>query len=115
MKALKGLPVLFVAALLAFAVSLDANAVDARQQWISATVNVADLADGAGASQSITMAGAALGDVCAASISVSTVGLTVTCNVTAANTVIVRVQNETTGSVDLASATFRVLLFKKPV
>lgn len=106
--------VLAVAALAIFG-SANVYAVDARNAYIAATVDVASLADGVGASQSITMAGAALGDFCIASVSVSTAGMTVTCNVTAANTVIVRVQNESTGTLDLASATFRVLLFKKPV
>lgn len=78
----------------------------------SSTQDLASIADAAGTSVSVTIPGAALGDACIASFGVSTVGMTVTCNATAANTVIVRVQNESGGAVDLASTTMRVFVFK---
>lgn len=76
-----------------------------------ATIDVASLADGAGAGNNITVPGAALGDiVVGVSASVDVSGLTVTADVTAANTVTVRVQNESTGTLNLASATWRVIV-----
>lgn len=77
----------------------------------SATVNVASLDDGAGATQSITVPGVALGDiVIGTSFGVDLVDMTVTAYVQAADTVEVRVQNESTATVDLASTTVRVLI-----
>lgn len=70
------------------------------------------LADGAGVSQTVTVTGAALGDVAVASFSLSTQGITVTANVTAADTVTVRFQNETTGVIDLGSGTLKAVVFK---
>lgn len=75
----------------------------------SAVVDVASLVDGAGAtSASITVTGAALGDFVLISCSLDLQGLTVTAYVDAANSVKFRVQNETGGTIDLASATFKV-------
>ena len=77
----------------------------------SATVNVASLDDGAGATQSITVPGVALGDiVIGTSFGVDLVDMTVTAYVQAADTVEVRVQNESTAPVDLAETTVRVLI-----
>lgn len=79
----------------------------------SATIDVASLADAAGATSTITVPGVALGDiVLGVSHSVSTQGITVTADVTAANTVSVRFQNESGGTLDLASATTRVIVGK---
>lgn len=75
------------------------------------TVDVASLADGVGASQTFTVTGALLGDmVLARSIDVSTAGITVTGDVTAADTVTLRFQNESGGTLDLASATVKILV-----
>lgn len=78
----------------------------------SFTVDVASLIDAAGTSTpTLTLPGVALGDmVLGISFGVSTQGMTVTANVTAADTVLVRVQNETGGTIDLASTTVRVLV-----
>ena len=65
------------------------------------------LADGAGVTTTVTVTGAALGDHAKASFSVDLVGLTLTAWVSAANTVSVRFQNESGGTVDLASGTLR--------
>lgn len=90
----------------------DAHANVARPLSGSETKDWASIADAAGASEDVTVYGAALGDFCLASMSVDIVDITVTCNVTAANVATVRLQNETTGAVDLASGTLRVQVFK---
>lgn len=75
----------------------------------SAVVDVASLVDGAGAtSASIPVTGAALGDFVLISCSLDLQGLTINAYVDAANSVKFRIQNETTATVDLASATFKV-------
>lgn len=77
----------------------------------SSTVNVASLADGAGATASITLSGVALGDiVLGVSFGVDLQDITVTGYVQSANTVEVRVQNESGGVIDMASTTVRVLV-----
>jgi hypothetical protein len=74
----------------------------------SATFNPADLADGAGETTTVTATGAALGDFALASFSLDLQGITVTAYVSAADTVTVRLQNESGGAIDLASGTLRV-------
>lgn len=77
----------------------------------SATVDVASLVDGAGATASVTVTGVALGDiVLGVSFGVDLVDMTVTGYVQSANTVEVRVQNESGSTADLASTTVRVLV-----
>lgn len=77
----------------------------------AATIDVASLVDGAGATATVTVTGVALGDiVMGVSFGVDIVDLTITAAVTAANTVEVRIQNESTATVDLASTTVRVLV-----
>lgn len=74
-----------------------------------AVADPASLADGAGVSHTVTVPGAELGDIVfGASASVSTQGMLLEGNVTAANTVIVRLQNESGGAVDLAAYTIKV-------
>lgn len=75
-------------------------------------LNVANLADGAGATSSVTVPGAALGDFVLVSLAVDLQDMIVTGYVQAADTVEVRVQNESTGAVDLASATLRIAVLK---
>lgn len=80
----------------------------------SATYDAANLVDGAGATTTITVTGAALGDfVVGVSHSVDLAGITVTGYVSAANTVSVRFQNESGGAVDLASGTLRAVVLKR--
>jgi hypothetical protein len=75
----------------------------------SATFNAASLADGAGETTTVTVTGAALGDfVTGVSLGVDLQGITVTAYVSAADTVSVRLQNESGGVLDLASTTLRV-------
>lgn len=77
----------------------------------SAVYDAASLADGAGVTSTITVTGAALGDyVIGLSCSVDLQGVLLTGYVSAANTVSFRLQNETTGAVDLASATYRAVV-----
>lgn len=73
----------------------------------SATYDPANLVDGAGVTTTVTVTGAALGDVAQASFSLDLQGITLTAWVSAANTVSVRFQNETGGAIDLASGTLR--------
>lgn len=78
----------------------------------SATFNPGSLADGAGETTTVTVAGAALGDYADASFSLDLQGITVTAWVSATNTVSVRFQNETGGTIDLASGTLRARVRK---
>ena len=82
------------------------------EMWkATGTLNVASLADGAGSSDTITIPGVALGDmVLGSSFGVDLAGITVTAYVSAADTVTFRVQNESAGTVDLASTTVRVVV-----
>ena len=77
----------------------------------SSTLDLASAIDAAGISTTLTVPGVALGDmVLGIAMGVSTQGITVTGNVTAADTVIIRFQNESGGTLDLASTTLRVLV-----
>src|SRR4051812_40277505 len=68
----------------------------------------ASLVDGAGAtSTGATVTGAALGDLVIGSFSLDLQGITTTFYVSATNTCKTRFQNETTGTIDLASGTIR--------
>jgi hypothetical protein len=78
------------------------------------TKDWASLADGAGASEDMVAEGAVLGDYCLASMSVDIQGMILSCAVKSANTVTVRLQNESGGTVDLASGSLRALVLKKP-
>lgn len=79
----------------------------------SSTYDPPSLVDGAGATTTVTVTGAALGDfVETVSFSLDLQGITVTAYVSAANTVSVRFQNESGATVDLASGTIRVRLSK---
>lgn len=69
----------------------------------AATYDPPSLADGAGATTSVTVPGAAPGDFATAAFSLPTGGLTVTAWVSAQNTVSVRFQNESGGPLDIAS------------
>jgi len=77
------------------------------------TFNPGSLADGVGETKSVTVSGAQLGDFVLASAPYDLQDITVTAYVQAADTVEVRLQNESTNTVDLASGTWRVLVIKK--
>lgn len=76
------------------------------------TYDPPSLADGAGTTTTITVTGAALGDMAQASFSVATSGITITAWVSAANTVSVRFQNESGGVLDIASGTLKAWVLK---
>jgi hypothetical protein len=78
----------------------------------SATYDAASLIDGAGATGTVTVTGAALGDIANVSFGVDLQGITCTSYVSAANTVAFRLQNETGGTIDLASTTVRAIVDK---
>ena len=80
---------------------------------VTCTLNAGSLADGAGETDDVTVAGVALGDmVIGASLGVDLVGLTVTGYVSAADTVKFRIQNESGSTVDLASSTMRLVVVR---
>ena len=72
------------------------------------THDFGSLADGAGETLSISVPGAAIGDTVMVSAGVDISDMTLTAYVQAADTVEVRLQNESGGVLDLASTTVRV-------
>ncbi|WP_372623414.1 DUF2793 domain-containing protein [Falsiroseomonas sp.] len=74
----------------------------------SVTYDPPSLAAGEGATTSVTVPGAALGDFARASFSLDLQGITLTAWVSAADTVSVRLQNGTAGTANLANGTLRV-------
>lgn len=83
-----------------------------KEMWrVNATMNVGSLDDGVGETNTIAVPGVALGDVVlGVSMKVDLAGITVNAYVSAANTVSVRFQNESGGTVDLASTTIVVVV-----
>jgi hypothetical protein len=80
---------------------------------VRATLNADSLVDGAGDTDTVAVPGVALGDmVLSASLAVDVAGLIVEAYVSAADTVSIRFQNETGGTVDLASATLRLVVVR---
>lgn len=71
-----------------------------------------NLVDGDGVTTTLTVTGAALGDYAQATFSLDVQGITVTSWVSAANTVSVRLQNETGGAIDLGSGILRAAVRK---
>lgn len=78
----------------------------------SFTWNPASLADGAGETKSVTVTGAALGDFVLVAPPYDLQDMVVSGYVQAANTVEVRIQNESTGTIDLASGSWKVIVIK---
>ena len=76
--------------------------------------NPGNLVDGAGETSSgITVTGAAFGDFLLAAAPYDLQGITCTAYVSAANTVKIRLQNETGGAIDLASGTWKVRVLRQ--
>lgn len=73
----------------------------------AATFDHASGADGVGETTTVTVTGAALGDYAFCSITLDAEDITITAYVSAANTVSVRFQNESTGTRNLGSVTLR--------
>lgn len=72
--------------------------------------NVPSLVDGGGNTQSVTVVGAKLGDFVRVAFGVDLQGMTATAYVSALNTVTIRVQNESTATVDLAATTVNIVV-----
>lgn len=94
------------------------NAIDAPNIPISnlaganrktATYNPASLATGVGATTTITVKNAILGDFVMVSFSLDLQGILLTAYVSAAGIVSVRFQNQTGGTIDLGSGTLSVI------
>lgn len=75
-----------------------------------ATLNEPSLADAVGDTATIAVPGAKLGDFVLVSMGVDVAGISVTAYVSATNVVSVRFQNESTGTLDLASTTIKGLV-----
>lgn len=73
----------------------------------SATIDPISLVDGAGETITIPVTGAAIGDHVTVAAGVDLQGIVISPYVSAANTVSCRLQNETVGTVDLASSTWK--------
>jgi hypothetical protein len=78
----------------------------------TATYDPPSLADGVGTTTTVTVTGAALGDFAKAAFSLDTSGITITAWVSSTNTVSVRFQNESGGTLDIASGTLKCGVFK---
>lgn len=91
------------------------DAMVGMESLLTATIthNFASLVDGAGESVDVAVTGAALGDVVlGCSILIDLQEQILTGHVRAAGIVEVRLQNETAGTIDLASTTLRVVVLK---
>jgi hypothetical protein len=85
-----------------------------RHLSATATWDPANIAaDGSVLSTTVTVAGAAVGDVCYASLSsLGAVNALLSAHVSSANTVTVVLMNKTGGALDVASGTLRVVVTK---
>jgi hypothetical protein len=100
-------------AALAVGTSDTANAILTQLLFGSKTHDFADTADGARATTTVTVTGAALGDfVLGVSLGVDAAGVILDGYVSAADTVTVNLHNESGGAVNLASTTLAVLVGK---
>ena len=83
---------------------------------IQATINPSSLIDGAGETVTVSnVSGATLGDFVLVAPPYDLVGIIVTGWVSANSTVKIRIQNETGGTVDLASGIWRIVIIRKVV
>jgi hypothetical protein len=82
--------------------------------WVvTATLDTDNLADAAGVSDTVAVPGVALGDIVLGfSFGVNLSGMTVTSYVSAADSVVIRVQNESGGAINLASTTIRLIIVR---
>ena len=80
---------------------------------VTATLDASSLIDGAGETNTIAVPGVKLGDIVLnVSMGVDVSGISVTPYVSAANAVSVRFQNESGGTLDLASTTIRCVVVR---
>lgn len=82
--------------------------------WVvTGVVDAASLADAAGETHDCTIPGVALGDmVLSFSLGVSLAGITATAYVKAADTISIRLQNESGGTLDLASTAVKAVVVR---
>jgi hypothetical protein len=80
--------------------------------WVvTATLDAGSLVDAAGETDTVAVPGVALGDmVLGCSFAVDEAGMSITAYVSAAGVVSIRVQNESGGTVDLASCKIRLVV-----
>lgn len=76
------------------------------------TIDPSNLVDAAGETKSVTVTGAALGDIVLIGPPYDLQDITVTGYVQAANTVEVRIQNESGGAINLASGTWNIVCLR---
>lgn len=97
-------------------VAFTATAPGQRLAPATLTWDPGSLIDGAGeTSSAVTVTGAAFGDIVTCSAPYDLVGILLTGYVSAADAVKMRLQNESTATVDLASGSYVVTVTKKPV
>ena len=77
----------------------------------TATIDPASINDGDSATATMTVTGAALGDIAIVAPPYSLQGLQMTAYVSAANTVTIVLFNNTGGAVDLPSGTWKAMVF----
>lgn len=82
------------------------------EMWkVNATLDAGSLVDGAGESDTVTVPGVVVGDIVVGqSLGVSATGMTITAYVSAADTVTLRIQNESGSTVDLASTAVKLVV-----
>lgn len=90
-----------------------ASADEVRGRVYSKTWDIASTVDAAQATTTLAAPGAALGDACLPSLSVSIVLVSFTCYVSSANIVTFVFQNESGATIDPASATVRAFVISK--
>lgn len=87
----------------------------ATATWNPGSIASKDTVGASFAAQTVTVTGAALGDLVLASFSLDVTDLVLTADVTAADTVTVVLSNPTASAVDLASGTLTVLVVDQNV
>ena len=81
--------------------------------FVQATLDAGSLVDGAGETDTVAVPGVVLGDmVIGCSFAVDEVGMSVTAYVDAANSVSIRIQNESGSTVNLASCKIRLVVVR---
>lgn len=75
-------------------------------------VDPASLADGVGETRTVTITGAAVGDFVMFAPAIDIAGISITGYVSAANTVSFRIQNESAGTLDIATSNWNILVLR---
>lgn len=93
-------------------VALQPGSVRNNRLTATAVYNPPSLADGEGVTTTVTVPGAALGEIASASFTLDTQGLIISAWVSDTDTVSVRFQNETGGVLDIGNGAIRAVVFK---